>query len=79
MARIIVTAEQGELLDAPVLLDERVRGAHLRDGHSAGQLIQRLGWAVADAEEVERESDRIAYRRRERAGELAPLAHDQRK
>lgn len=63
MPRIIVTTEQGERPDAPVLLDERVCVAHLSDSHSAEQLIQRLGWAVADAEDVERalsQSDRLS-------------------
>jgi hypothetical protein len=62
MARIIVTT--GPLGDgwanderdaAPVLLDERVTAIHLRDGHAAGQLIERLAWAVTDAEQAERE------------------------
>jgi len=54
MARIIVTTERSERPDAPVLLDELVRPDHLSDGHSAAQLIQRLGWAVTDAENAER-------------------------
>jgi hypothetical protein len=54
MARIIVTTEQGHPPEAPVLLDERVCQAHLNDGHSAEQLMQRLRWAVADAEDAER-------------------------
>ena len=58
MARIIVTtdAPSGGLAvvpdEAPVLLDERVYPVHLCDGHAAEQLIQRLGWAVSDAEDV---------------------------
>jgi hypothetical protein len=54
MVRIIVTTEQGDLPDAPVLLDEHVCPEHLSDGHSAAQLIERLCWAVTDAEDVER-------------------------
>ena len=53
MARIIVTTEQSERPDAPVLLDERVCSEHLSDDHSAAQLIQRLGWAINDAEGTE--------------------------
>ena len=53
MARIIVTTEQS-IPDVPALLDERVCPAHLRDGHSAAQLIERLGWAINDAEVTER-------------------------
>jgi hypothetical protein len=53
MARIIVTTEQSRP-DVPALLDERVCPAHLSDGHSAAQLIERLGWAISDAESTER-------------------------
>src|SRR5262249_20052048 len=53
MARIIVTTEQTERPDPPVLLDERVCPEHLSDDPSAAQLIQRLGWAISDAERVE--------------------------
>jgi hypothetical protein len=61
MARIIVTtddvgdtaaaAQRGE---SPVLLDERVNSIHLCDDHAAEQLIERLAWAVTDAEAAER-------------------------
>ena len=61
MARIIVTTEQAERPDAPVLFDELVCPDHLNDRHSATQLIERLGWAVADAESAELElPDRAA-------------------
>jgi len=53
MAKIIVKAEDptGE---APVLLEESVSAVHLSTGHAANQLIERLGWALGDAEELER-------------------------
>jgi hypothetical protein len=54
MARIIITTEHGGRASAPVLLDERVNPEHLRDDHSAAQLIERLGWAIDDAESTER-------------------------
>ena len=63
MARIIVTADPtagrarqqpGEA--GPVLLDERVSSIHLADGHAAEQLIERLAWAVTDAEANESSS-----------------------
>jgi hypothetical protein len=53
MARIIVTTDQAEQPGAPVLLDERVYSDHLSDNHCAAQLIERLGWAVNDAEHAE--------------------------
>jgi hypothetical protein len=54
MARIIVTTDAGNQPDAPVLLDERVCPEHLSDHHAAAQLIERLGWAVTDADDAER-------------------------
>ena len=66
MARIIVIAEPADRRrptdsrpadhaggQQPVLLDERVDPVHLCDDHAAEQLIQRLAWAVNDAEEVQ--------------------------
>ena len=56
MARIIVLADReqrGASLDeAPVLLDERVDPIHLSNEHAAEQLIERLGWAVTDAQDL---------------------------
>ncbi|HMD52022.1 MAG TPA: hypothetical protein VKG62_04850 [Solirubrobacteraceae bacterium] len=60
MARIIVTTEQGP--DAPVLLDEHVCPEHLSTEHSATQLIERLRWAVIDAEDAERQRPTSAMR-----------------
>jgi hypothetical protein len=69
MARIIVTADPAEELrrssatkGAQVLLDERVASIHLSDGHAAEQLIERLAWAVTDAEEAERSRPALAGR-----------------
>jgi len=52
MARILITAERIETREVPVLLDERVLPIHLTDGHAAEQLIERIGWAINDAEEL---------------------------
>jgi hypothetical protein len=58
MARIIVMADRVPR-DAPaVLLDESVEPVHLATGHAAMQLIERLGWAISDAEDAERASAR---------------------
>lgn len=51
VARIIVTTEQSKRPDGPVLLDESVCAAHLNDDHPAAQLVERLSWAVIDAEQ----------------------------
>ena len=59
MARIIVTADAGERSEAPVVLDERVYPVHLASDHAAAQLIERLVWAVGDAEREERMTERV--------------------
>jgi hypothetical protein len=63
MPRIIVTTDpvdrrasaagKGEGGTA-VMLDERVHSVHLTDDHAAEQLIERLAWAVNDAEDRQR-------------------------
>jgi hypothetical protein len=54
MPRIIVTTDPARLADdAPVLLDEQVYSVHLSTGHAAAQLVQRLAWAISDAEGAE--------------------------
>jgi hypothetical protein len=60
MARIIVTADASERRDAPVVLEERVYPVHLASDHSAAQLIERLAWAVSDAERAERTAPRAS-------------------
>lgn len=53
MARIIVTTDQPgqeQREDGPVLLEERVYPVHLATDHAASQLMERLAWAVGDAE-----------------------------
>ena len=54
MARIIVIADVPVQpnIDAPVLLDEEVRPDHLADEHASHQIIERVAWAVLDAQEV---------------------------
>jgi hypothetical protein len=55
MPRVIVTTDSSPLpSDGSVLLDEQVHPIHLSNGHGAAQLVERIAWAVTDAEEVER-------------------------
>jgi hypothetical protein len=53
MPQIIVTAAGSHREDEPVLLRERVTVADFESDHFATQLVERLGWAVSDASEVE--------------------------
>jgi hypothetical protein len=56
MPRVIVTIDQDkqQAASAPVLLNEYVDSLHLDDSHSAAQFVERLGWAISDAENLER-------------------------
>jgi len=55
MARIIVLPDMPRRprIDAPVLMDEEVKPSHLADEHASQQIIERVAWAVLDAEIVE--------------------------
>jgi len=64
MPRIIVTTRPSRMPeDAEVLLDEDVHSVHLSTGHAAAQLIERLSWAISDAEDAESSRVRPAARR----------------
>ncbi len=56
MPQIIVTADPANDRDeAAVMLRERPIVADFESSHFAAPLLERLGWAVGDADEVERE------------------------
>ncbi len=57
MPRVIVTADPVSsqiTAETPVLLDEQVRSVHLSTDHAASQLVERLAWAIRDAEDADR-------------------------
>jgi hypothetical protein len=56
MPRIIVIADTPRRpnIDAPILMDEEVKPDHLADEHASRQIIERVAWAVLDAQEVSR-------------------------
>jgi hypothetical protein len=57
MPQIIVTADRiDDRDDGAVLLRERVNVSDFESDHFASQLVERLGWAVSDASEVEQDS-----------------------
>jgi hypothetical protein len=65
MARIIVVTASPRTLnrDVPVLMDEEVTPDHLADEHMAHQIIERVAWAVLDAEEATGDRAPATYRR----------------
>ena len=55
MPQIIVTADRGAAFgEGAVTLRERVSVADFESRHFATQLVERLGWAVEDADREER-------------------------
>jgi hypothetical protein len=54
MPRIIVTTDSSQPSPkGEILLDETVQSVHLSSDHAAAQLVQRLAWAIGDAERAE--------------------------
>ena len=63
MPRLIVTAETGSDRDGAIVHNERVLVTNLDNDHSSAQLIERVGWALEDAERLEAEQpERAAVR-----------------
>jgi hypothetical protein len=58
MPQIIVTADRGSSLgEGAITFRERVNIEDFESRHFANQLVERIGWAVGDAQEVERVGD----------------------
>ncbi len=55
MPQIIVTADRG---DGTVTWRERINASDFESDHFARQLVERIGWAVHDAHEVEQDAER---------------------
>jgi hypothetical protein len=55
MPRILVTTESVDRPKAEVMLDEHIATSDLASDHFAARLIERIGWAVDDAEITEHE------------------------
>ena len=56
MPRIIITTTAGvgsDQFGPPLMLDEQVTTDHLNDDHSSLQLLERICWAIEDAEQWE--------------------------
>ena len=59
MARVVVTDDSGDR----ILMDEQVQKVHLEDRHSSLQVIERLVWAVEDADGAD-EPSAVSFARR---------------
>jgi hypothetical protein len=53
MPQILVVADLQDDTDSPVVYRERVNLSDLDSDHFSGQLVERVGWAMLDAEQME--------------------------
>ncbi len=71
MPRIIVTSDPTAFhADPSVWLDEEVHSVHLSTDHAATQFVERLTWAISDAEgaDGQRAGSRVRRSQRPRRG-----------
>jgi hypothetical protein len=80
MPRIIVTTDPTALsADASVWLDEHVHSVHLSTDHAAAQFVERLAWAISDAEDADGKhaGHRVRPSRRRRGSSSATRSRSQ--
>jgi hypothetical protein len=80
MPRVIVTTDRSPLpAGAPVWLDEHVQSVHLSTDHAAAQFVERLAWAISDAEGTDGEhaGPRARASRRRRGSNSATRSRGQ--
>lgn len=58
MPQILVVADPPEEAASTVVYRERISTTDLESNHFSGQLVERVGWAVRDADQLEHE-DRV--------------------
>lgn len=61
MPQILVVTDSAETSASTVVYRERISIADLRSDHFSRQLVERVGWAVADAGELERKDLRVHH------------------
>jgi len=54
MPQILVIADSPADTPSAVVYRERISSSDLESAHFSGQLVERVGWAVRDANELER-------------------------
>lgn len=53
MPQILVVTDVHDDRDSTVVYRERVSLSDLESDHFSGQLVERVGWAMSDADEIE--------------------------
>jgi hypothetical protein len=61
MPQILVVTDSADVSASTVVYRERISIADLRSAHFSDQLVERVGWAVGDASNLEREKDHIHH------------------
>ena len=57
MPQILVVADPPQDTPSTVVYRERISTTDLESDHFSGQLVERVGWAVRDANEIEHEAE----------------------
>jgi hypothetical protein len=60
MPRILITADGSDGHEMAIVLQERVIPSDLESDHFSAQLIERMGWALVDADEIEHRAPALA-------------------
>ena len=63
MPQILVVTDVPETSDSEVVYKERIALSDLESDHFSAQLVERVGWAVLDADELEQRDPRVINRR----------------
>ncbi len=79
MPRVIVTTDPSPLpANVSVWLDEHVHSVHLSTDHAAAQFVERLAWAISDAEGAGEHADhRVRPSRQSRRSSSATRSRSQ--
>jgi len=75
MPQILVLTDLSGDAESTVVYSERISPADFDSAHFSGQLAERVGWAVEDADRFEREAaEEVIRLRSRRIGGVAPPA-----
>jgi hypothetical protein len=66
MPQILVVTDSADASAGTVVYRERISIADLRSDHFSGQLVERVGWAVGDASDLERQDHHLHHIRADR-------------
>jgi hypothetical protein len=58
MPHILVVTESPEEIRRTIVYRERVAPSDLKSRHFSGQLVERVGWALSDADRIEHSDSR---------------------